>query len=166
MILKHLDRLYEHDGLAKMVVKANIIGIYSVSMASFTYKDESMNITADLFVAKYGGELSMYAMMLYFANYLMEYKTSHSAFDMQDILQQCGKKFLPWWRDKLSNLENDRPKEKVKGLIGRDAKIAMLGERLIKGQTLDDIKKCNLYRFGYTNDKDFPDIVEYAQNNF
>lgn len=165
VMLRHLDTLYNNKGLAAMIVKGNIIGIYSMSMASYQYKDESMNMTSEMFVARYGGELGMYAMLLYFANYITEYKSSYNAFDMQDVLIQCGRKFMPWWRGKIGSLEQEE-KKPVSGLVGREAKIAMLGSRLISGATVDDLRNCNLFKFGYANEQDLQDAIEYAQNNF
>lgn len=166
--LKALDRVYEHDGLAKQVVKNNMIGIYSASTASYSYKDEMMNIVSDLFVAKYGGECNLYGMMLYFANYLVEYKSTYQTFDMQDILQQFGRKFLPWWRSKLeNNTANGKDIDSDSSTLkGRIAMIAMLGQRLIQGDKIADIKNSNLMKFGYASESDLPDIIKYAEEHF
>lgn len=171
-MLKHLDMVYNHKGLAKQVVKNNMIGVYSASSATYQYKDDVMNMVADMFIAKYGGELNLYAMMLYFANYLLEYKGTYKEFDMQDVLQQCGKKFLPWWRSKVQSYQpqTDNEEEKYQ-LKGRDAKIWMLAQRLKEGQTVDDLRKCNLYSLSLNSDlavteKDLEEAKRIAMESF
>ena len=172
VMLKHLDRVYNHNGLAKLVVKNNMIGVYSASSATYQYKEDVMNMVADMFIAKFGGELNLYAMMLYFANYLLEYKGTYKEFDMQDVLQQCGKKFLPWWRSKVQcyQPQNDNEEEKYQ-LKGRDAKIWMLAQRLREGQTVDDLRKCNLYSLSLNSDlavteQDLEDAKRIAMESF
>ena len=172
VMLKHLDRVYNSTGLAKQVVKNNMIGVYSASSATYQYKDDVMNMVADMFVAKYGGEMNLYAMMLYFANYLLEYKGTYKEFDMQDVLQQCGKKFLPWWRSKVQiyQPQNDDENERYQ-LKGRDAKIWMLAQRLKEGQTVDDLRKCNLYSLSLNSnlavtEQDLEDAKRIAMESF
>lgn len=151
-MLKHLDSVYNHNGLAKLVVKNNMVGVYSASAATYAYKDDMMNIAAEMFVAKYGGEINLYAMLLYFANYLLEYKGTYKEFDMQDILQQCGKKFLPWWRKNVQCYQPEQPKVEDAQLVGRDAKIWWLAQRLKNGETVEDLKNSVLYRFRVSSD--------------
>ena len=167
VMLKHLDRVYNHNGLAKLVVKNNMIGVYSASSATYQYKEDVMNMVADMFIAKFGGELNLYAMMLYFANYLLEYKGTYKEFDMQDVLQQCGKKFLPWWRSKVQSYQpqTDNEEEKYQ-LKGRDAKIWMLAQRLKEGQTVDDLRKCNLYKLGMLTDGEIEQAKQIAMESF
>lgn len=167
VMLKHLDSVYNHNGLAKLVVKNNMIGVYSASSATYQYKDDVMNMVADMFIAKFGGELNLYAMMLYFANYLLEYKGTYKEFDMQDVLQQCGKKFLPWWRSKVQSYQpqNDDEKEKYQ-LKGRDAKIWMIAQRIKEGQTVEEIKRCSLYKYGWLTDEEIEQAKQLAIETF
>ena len=39
-----------------------------------------------------------------FAKYLTDYKSSYGQFDLVDVLRQCGKQFVPKWRDRLGRL--------------------------------------------------------------
>lgn len=69
---------------------------------------EAANNAAALFVAKYGNQCTLYGVMLYFGNYSTEYKSSFAQFDVQDVLQQFSKKFLPWWQSRLGREQNSK----------------------------------------------------------
>lgn len=169
VMLKHLDRVYNHNGLAKLVVKNNMIGVYSASSATYQYKEDVMNMVADMFIAKFGGELNLYAMMLYFANYLLEYKGTYKEFDMQDVLQQCGKKFLPWWRSKVQSYQpqtDNEEDESNTGLVGQEAKIWMIAQRIKEGQTVEEIKMCNLCKLGMLTDDEIEQAKQIAIETF
>lgn len=172
VMLKHIDRVYNNQGLAHQIVKNNMVGVYSASTANYSYRDDMMNLVSDMFIAKFGGELNLYAMMLYFANYLLEYKGTYKEFDMQDILQQCGKKFLPWWRKNVQCYQPEKPKVEDAQLVGRDAKIWWLAQRLKNGETVEDLKRSVLYRFRESSDalaiteKDLEEAKNIAMDSF
>ena len=52
---------------------------------------QAIELTAKMFVGKYGSELSVYGMQYFFATYLTDIKSSFSQFDLTDVLRQCGK---------------------------------------------------------------------------
>jgi hypothetical protein len=160
--------VYKNDGLAKQLVKNNMIGVYSASSANYQYKDDVMNMASDMFIAKYGGELNLYAMLLYFANYILEYKGTYKEFDMQDILQQCGKKFLPWWRSKVIAYEvpEEKTDDNETGLKGTEAKIWMIAQRIKNGQTTEDVKRCTLYKYGWLTDEEIEQAKQLAIETF
>lgn len=162
--LSQVDAVY-CDGVAKQIVRNQIAGVYSLCTARDQYNSSGIDMAADIFIAKYGHECTLYAMMVYFGNYMTEYKQSYAQFDIQDILQQFGKKFLPWWRQRL---EPERPKtETTAKLTGMDALYRMLADRLLlDGQTLDDIRQCSLFRWGFVKEEDLPKILEIAQDSF
>lgn len=161
--LSQVDAVYR-DGVAKQIVRNQIAGVYSLCTARDQYNSSGIDMAADIFIAKYGHECTLYAMMVYFGNYMTEYKQSYAQFDIQDILQQFGKKFLPWWRQRL---EPERPKtETTAKLTGMDALYRMLADRLLDGQTLDDIRQCSLFRWGFVKEEDLPKILEIAQDSF
>ena len=136
----------------------------AIQHLGYQYNSSGIDMAADIFIAKYGHECTLYAMMVYFGNYMTEYKQSYAQFDIQDILQQFGKKFLPWWRQRL---EPERPKtETTAKLTGMDALYRMLADRLLDGQTLDDIRQCSLFRWGFVKEEDLPKILEIAQDSF
>lgn len=161
--LSQVDAVYR-DGVAKQIVRNQIAGVYSLCTARDQYNSSGIDMAADIFIAKYGHECTLYAMMVYFGNYMTEYKASYAQFDIQDILQQFGRKFLPWWRQRL---EPERPKqESTAKLTGMDALYRMLADRLLDGQTLDDIRQCSLFRWGFVKEEDLPKILEIAQDSF
>lgn len=167
-MLKHVDKAYDCQGLAKQVVKNNMIGLYKLSTSRVDYNDNVLDMTAELFVSKFGNECNLYGMMLYFANYLTEYKTGYAAFDVQDILQQFGRKFLGWWRTKRTPYEEVKKEERTgyDALVGREAKIAYLGTRLLNGETLNDLRQCNLMKCNYATEQDLQDAQAYAEKYF
>lgn len=161
--LAQVDAVYR-DGVAKQIVRNQIAGVYSLCTARDQYNSGGIDMAADIFIAKYGHECTLYAMMVYFGNYMTEYKQSYAQFDIQDILQQFGKKFLPWWRRRL---EPECPKAESAGkLTGTDALYRMLADRLLEGQTLDDIRQCSLFKWGFVKEEDLPRILEIAQECF
>lgn len=154
--LRMVDAVYGSDGAALAVIKNQLVGVYQLSTAKDQYNANSVSMAAGLFISKYGHECTLYAMMLYFGNYLTEYKSSFAQYDVQDVLQQFGKKFLPWWR---SRRERDRS---VTGIgtggrtvprvpTGREAILIHL-RRCVRDGT--DIRQGGLYRTGFVTDAD------------
>lgn len=131
-----LDTVYGVQGAAKMVVKVNLGGIYSLGMNREVMNQQTADMAADLFVARYGNECTMYAMMIYFSGYLMDYKGTYQNYDVQDILLQFSKKFLPWYRLKQGMKE---PKQDVKvpeGPCGKDGLMVYLRMKFRRGENL------------------------------
>lgn len=109
-----------------------------------------------MFIAKYGHQCSLYDMMLYFANYLLEYKGSYAQYDVQDILQQFSKKYLPWKR--LVTESNEKEDEwKTYGLTLQEMMLIWVRD----GRTDEDFKEGGLYRMGRITDK----MIEDARNH-
>lgn len=105
--LAMVDQLYR-EGLAVTVVVNNIVGLFAVSRPREPLYREAIQQTARLFVGKYGSQLSMFAMLLFFADYLTDYKSSYGQFDLPDVLRQCGKVFLPSWRSRYDRQQRQR----------------------------------------------------------
>lgn len=162
--LQQLDRSYG-EGTARDLVADQIHGIYKATNTREPLRQDALTSNAEMFVAKYGHECTLTGMMLYFANYPLEYKSSYGQFDMVDILQQFGKKFLPWWRMKQ---EPERPKEQASsGAVGREGLIRYLANELLGGKTLNQLKEdSGMYRIGLLTDKDLDEAMEIAQNEF
>ena len=153
--LRMIDGLYGTDGAAQAIVKTQLVGVYQLSTARDQHNDNAAAMAAGLFVSKYGHECTLYAMMLYFGNYLTEYKSSFAQYDVQDVLQQFGRKFLPWWR---SRRERERPRNgntsgtvAVGVPVGKDAKLIHLRRCVRDGI---DIRQGGLYRMGFVTDAD------------
>lgn len=165
--LAQIDEVYHTDGLAKQIVRNQFVGVYSMCTAKDPYNTNSLEIAADLFIAKYGKQCTMYAMMMYFGNYITEYKSSFAQFDMQDILQQFGKKFLPWWNSQQEDPSQYKEQKQLEsGLTGRDALVQLLASRLQNGETLDDLRNSNLFKLGFCKEEDLAEIQKIAMETF
>lgn len=153
--LRMVDAVYGSDGAALAVVKNQFVGVYQLSTAKDQYNANSVSMAAGLFISKYGHECTLYAMMLYFGNYLTEYKSSFAQYDVQDVLQQFGKKFLPWWRSRRERDRGDAAgsvRQAPPGVpVGNEAKRIYL-RRCVREGT--DIRQGGLYRMGYVSDAD------------
>ena len=163
--LAQVDEVYQTNGLAREIVRNQFIGIYSLCTAKDPYNTKSLDLAADLFISKYGHSCTLYAMMLYFGNYLIEYKSSFAQFDMQDILQQFQKKFLPWWSSQQPSPSEVR-EEKPSGLTGREALYRLFADRLLNGETLKDLRESNLFKMGFCTEEDLPKIQKLAEECF
>ena len=153
--LRQLDGLYGTDGAAQAIVKAQMIGVYRLCTAREQYNDDAAGMAAGLFVSKYGHECTLYAMMLYFGNYLTEYKSSYAQYDVQDILQQFGKKFLPWWRAKRGRRSASEPSGvsvSQRGVPTGDEALHIHLRRCVREGR--DIRLGGLYRLGIVSDAD------------
>lgn len=151
-----LNRLEDTYGgnCAVGIVKNNLTGIFTLAEPREPYNESAISMTADLFIAKFGAELSAFGMLYYFANYLTDYRSSYGRFDMQDVLRQCGKVFLPWYRGALGRLESRKKPDE--GVRGKAALYAYLRrEYIAKGV---DVRESNLYRLGCVTDADIAKI--------
>ena len=109
MTLYLLDRTYS-EGLAIRLVENNIRGLYSFARPNEPIIDNVVKRVAELFVAKYGSELSVFGTLLYFAQYITDHKSSYGQFDLVDVLKQCSKSFLPKWRQRLGKAKEKEAK--------------------------------------------------------
>lgn len=151
-MLGRLDVMY-HEGLARLVVKENLRGIFTMAEPREPFNNEVMDRTADIFVSKFGAELSVFGMLYYFAAYLTEYKSSYGKFDLQDVLRQCGKVFMPWWRNRLGKVEEkEKQAEETSKEVGKAALWTYLRrEYVAQGRS---VRESNLYRYGMIPEKD------------
>lgn len=101
--LRMLDVLYR-DGLAVSLVKNNLVGIFTVTRPRDPLCVQAIELTAKMFVGKYRAELSVYGMQHFFATYLTDIKSSFSQFDLTDVLRQCGKVYMPKWRERVARV--------------------------------------------------------------
>ena len=98
------DRIYVQK-VSEDIVVNNIVGLFTVAKPREPLYKEAIELTARLFVGKFGTQLSMFGMLLFFADYLTEYKSSYGQFDLPDVLRSCGKAFLQKWRERLGRQE-------------------------------------------------------------
>lgn len=143
--LNYFDSLYGVDGGAHWLVKANLTGIYSMSMTREPLTEEKANIAADIFLSKFGAQCNLYMMAVYFGSYISDYKSQYSTqFDIQDILKQFRESFLPVW-NKGIEAAPEKPVTDPDGPIGHDALMIWLRESMQRG---DDVRSGYLYRSG------------------
>ena len=141
---------YYITGTAKSLVCNNLIGIMSISRPKESFNHEAIEQTANLFVGKYGNDITPYGILLYFANYMMEYKSTYAQFDLQDLLRQCGKAFLPHWQERLCRTKTPAIESSCKE-VGIPALYRYLRkEYLAKGK---DIRQSPIFKFGNITDK-------------
>ena len=144
--LAMVDEVYHTEGAAKNIVRGQFLGIYALSTAKDPYNTQSSNLSADLFIARYGHSCSLYDLQLYFGSYLTDFKGTFSPFDTQDILLQFSHKFLPWKRSKLQI--NDENTQETLGCGGLFNALVLW----MKGDSDEEIKKGGLYAIGRIND--------------
>lgn len=151
MTLKMLDTTYS-KGLAERLVDNNIRGLYSLGRPHEPIINNVVQQSAQLFVAKYGADLSVFGTLLYFAQYLTDYKSTYGQFDLIDVLKQCGKAFLPAWLKRLGRMERGKHKMEKCVETGRAALYSYLRrEYLDKGR---DLSESNLVQFGVVSEEE------------
>ena len=161
--LGQLDMVYGEDGLAKMVVKNNLTGVYSMGMNREMMNQQTADITADLFVSRYGNECTMYALMIYFSGYLTDYKSTYLNYDVQDILLQFSKKFRQWWVQKMGTGEKKVEVDVPTGPCGIEGMMVYVKQKyntyLQKKAAGDedadeyDLHSGGLYKYGFVTDE-------------
>ena len=155
--LRTVDYLYI-EGTAKSIVKNNMRGIFHLAEPRDFINENALDMTAELFVAKLGAEISVFAALYYFAAYLTEYKSTYGKFDMQDILRQCRRSFLPDWRAKVVRMENrEHDEEDNDEPKGHEAMLNYVRRAYIdKGI---DPRSSSLYQLGFLSDTDITTIT-------
>ena len=134
-------------------------GIYSLTTSRESYNQQASDMAADIFIAKYGHECKLYAMMLYFGNYLTEYKASYAQYDVQDILRQFGK-FLPRWRQRLAENEQPQQVKEAAQPVGIEGLKVMMRNRLYNGETVEQLKDGYLYSAGIMTEAMIAEAVQ------
>lgn len=157
--LGQLDDVYGVEEAAKTVVFNNLVGVYSMGMNRELMNKQTADTAADLFVARYGGECTMFAMMIYFSGYLMDYKGTYANYDVQDILGQFSKKFLPWWRQKQGMSKKPAPEPVREGPKGAEGLKDYLMMKLARGE---DLRSGGLWDHGFITEETVREIETYA----
>lgn len=157
--LNMLEDIYGEPDAAKTVVLNNFVGVYSMGMNREIMNRQTADTAADLFVARYGKECTMYALMIYFSGYLMDYKGTYANYDVQDILGQFSKKFIPWWRQRqgMGNKPvQEKPREGPKGVEGLKDYLKL---KLARGE---DLRSGGLWDNGFVTEAMVQEIEAYA----
>ena len=158
-----VDALYDKEGTIQRIVRGMFTGIYSLTTSREPLNEQASDMAADLFVAKYGNECTLYAMMLYFGNYLTEYKACYCQYDVQDILRQFGK-FLPRWRQRLAENEQPQQVKEAAQPAGVEGLKMMLRNRLYDGETAEQLKEGYLYTAGIVTDEMLTEAVQAVKD--
>lgn len=129
------------------MTQVNLAGIFSMANVRESMRDDVVRLTAEMMVAKMGAELSVFGLMHYFASYLTDYKDSFGKFDLQDVLRQCNKAYLPWWRSRVGRMEDAARQEATETeQTGKDALYSYLRREYIqKGR---NVRESPLYGHG------------------
>lgn len=154
--LSDVDNVYESKGIAQTIVRNLIVGVYLMGAAHEQMREDVVNNAASLFVSKYGHYCTLYGIMLYFGYYVTEYKTTFLQFDVQDILLQFGKKFLPWWQ-KRSGRECNNEDCAENEICGKEALYNYIMRKIEKG---DELKTGSLYKCGLITDDMIDEVKE------
>lgn len=146
--LAKLSEYYDTSTSTQLVVN-QYRGIFDLASAN-EYNEKGVRMAADIFLSNYEHELTPYSTMLYFGRYSSLYKSSYRDFDLQDILLQCRKKFLPWWNQmKAQQAERQaQAEQQTKGVTLQEAIVRWM----MKGETVESIKGGGLYELGRIND--------------
>lgn len=145
--LAGLDEAYHTDGLALQIVKAQFVGIHQIS-GSREPAPKSADLAAKMFIGKYGQTCTPFDMMVYFANYPLDYKTTFAMYDVQDILAQYAKKYLVWkrtQRQEQPQAEEEEEQQQASGKpVGYEAFLLFAAE-----QTPEYLRESPTYRIGF-----------------
>lgn len=159
--LEMVDVLYNTKNVAKTIVENQFVGLYRMSTAREQYNTSQVSLAADLFLSKYGKTCSLYELMIYFANYLIEFKGSFAQFDVQDILQQYKKKFIPWRANRLNAHVIPKKESEANKVRGIQAKHAYLKECVKEGK---DLRTGGLYMLGLVTDSEIESVKDEIAN--
>ena len=153
--LAMIDRIYR-EGLSYNIVVNNIVGIFTITRPREPLYKEAIELTAKQFVGKFGAELSVFGMFLFFADYLTEYKSSYGQFDLTDLLRQCKKAFLPQWRARLGRQERQAKSDEGCKEVGKPALFRYLRREYIDRGI--DVRTAPLVAYGLLSEAEIQQI--------
>jgi hypothetical protein len=148
--------MYNCETLALSLIVAQFKGIHALSGTREPFNENACRMIAELFLAKYGYQCTVFSLLAYFASYLSDYKVSYAIFDMQDIFAQFGRKFLPRWRDRIRPDEATSSEEVSNDFAGLPL------AWMLQGETADEIREGYLYKQGYLTEE----MIMKAQADF
>ncbi len=152
MVTLKMIQLYYGESIARQIVRNNLVGLYTVVKPQEFVNEKALNLATGLFLGKFAPELSVFGALYYFASYLINYRNSYSAFDLQDVLRQCDVKFMPQWRECIHRKNNVSKVECNAVETGRAALFTYLRrEYVAKGR---DVRESAIYTHGGLAEKD------------
>lgn len=146
--LAMLSEYYDSSTSTQLVIN-QYKGLHDLT-SSGEYNDKGVRMAADLFLCSYEHELTPYSLVSYFGRYSSIYKSSYRDFDLQDVLQQCRKKFLPWWSQMKAQLaeRQAQSEQHTKGVTLQEALVRWM----IQGCSDKSIREGGLYAVGKITD--------------
>lgn len=106
--LGELEKAYGKPELAEQIVRQHVRTVYGMSGSRYQPDEQMVAMTSGRFVAKYGRTCTLYDMMVFFANFGSDFRTTWSTFDYNDIIKGYKEKFEPWAATKRG-WESDQP---------------------------------------------------------
>lgn len=123
------------------LVAQNLMGLVRVCGAGTLFSSQEVSTQAGLFAGRYGRTCSLYALGVYFATYLSDWKGQYStAYDIRDILQQFPK-FMDWWRGVGSDPGKPAPEPKRERYEGLKALGVYLRALAMRGFGLAEVAR-------------------------
>ncbi len=153
--LAMVDRIYGRQ-LSVNIVVNNIVGIFTITRPREPLYKEAIDLTARQFVGKFGAELSVFGTLLFFADYLTDYKSTYGQFDLPDLLRQCKKSFLPRWRERLGRKEQRAKADDGCKEVGKAALFRYLRREYVDRGL--DVRTSPLVRHGILSEKEVQQI--------
>lgn len=108
-----LEKAYDKPELAEQLVKQHIRTVYGMSGSRYQPDEQMVAMTAGRFVAKYGRTSTIYDMMVFFANFGSDFRTTWSTFDYNDIIKGYKEKYEPWAATKRGWEPHDKTQQQI-----------------------------------------------------
>lgn len=111
--LGELASAYGNPDLGELLIRQHIRTVYAMSGSRFQPDEQMIAMTAGRFVAKFGRTCTLYDMMVFFANFGSDFRTTWSTFDYNDIIKGYKEKFEPWAATKRGWEPESRKEQQV-----------------------------------------------------
>ena len=111
--LGELASAYGNPELGELLIRQHIRTVYAMSGSRFQPDEQMVAMTAGRFVAKFGRTCTLYDMMVFFANFGSDFRTTWSTFDYNDIIKGYKEKFEPWAATKRGWEPDSRKEQQV-----------------------------------------------------
>lgn len=111
--LGELASAYGNPDLGELLIRQHIRTVYAMSGSRFQPDEQMVAMTAGRFVAKFGHTCTLYDMMVFFANFGSDFRTTWSTFDYNDIIKGYKEKFEPWAATKIGWEPESRKEQQV-----------------------------------------------------
>ncbi len=153
--LRHINNAYNTEQLAEKVVLAHFVQLYRLSGSRDTFDTPTATQAAALFCARYSN-VPISAVVVYFSEYISDWKKSLSAFDASDIIKQF-KVFWDSYRQRHYTPTTTTSEPPMSAEEGRAWSVAQWKKHIIA-----EIKACtNIHQYAETGN--FPTVEDVMQ---